>query len=160
MGPEPLAKNGYLATLELLKSYGGIKALSLDSYTGRSSDKLVEEEYPDTPKEKELNFRLDYVDERGRPMTPKEAFRRLSYRFHGKAPGKNKDEKRLRKEEEELRRKMMSITDTPLQTLSAIQKTQQQSKLPYVIMGGNTTKILAQKTPLPVPPPKDPSKKK
>jgi len=30
-------------------------------------------------------------------MTQKEAFRRLSYRFHGKEPGKNKQEKKLKK---------------------------------------------------------------
>jgi len=140
MGAEPLVSSSMSAVLQLLKSHGGTPALSLESMTGRASDKKVEEVNTDGD-----TFRLDYLDERGRAMTPKEAFRRLSYRFHGKAPGKNKDERRMKREEEDLRRKMMSTTDTPLGTLSAIQRTQQQSKLPYVIMGGNTTKILAQK---------------
>jgi len=139
MGAEPLASNGVAATLKLLKSRG-TSAISMESMTGRASDKKVDEVNADHD-----TFRLDYLDERGRAMTPKEAFRRLSYRFHGKAPGKNKDEKRIKREDQDLRRKMMSTTDTPLGTLSAIQRTQQQSKLPYVIMGGKT---VAQKTPL------------
>jgi len=139
MGAEPLASNGVAATLKLLKSRG-TSAISLESMTGRASDKKVEEVNEDKD-----TFRLDYLDERGRQMTPKEAFRRLSYRFHGKAPGKNKVEKRIKREDQDLRRKMMSTTDTPLGTLSAIQRTQQQSRLPYVIMGGKT---VSQKTPL------------
>jgi len=127
------------ATLLLLRSRG-TSAVSMESMTGRASDKKVDEVNADHD-----TFRLDYLDERGRQMTPKEAFRRLSYRFHGKAPGKNKDERRMKREEEDLRRKMMPTTDTPLGTLSAIQRTQQQSKLPYVIMGGKTQ---TQKTPL------------
>jgi len=146
LGAEPLVSRGMAATLELLRSRGGLPALSVESVTGRPSDKRIDDVNKDGD-----SFRLDYLDERGRPMTPKEAFRRLSYRFHGKAPGKNKDERRMKREEEELRRKMMSTTDTPLGTLSAIQRTQQQSKLPYVVMGGNTAKILAQKAPIPIP---------
>lgn len=47
------------------------------------------------------NFRpdveLEYVDDDGRPLCPKEAFRYLSHKFHGKGPGKNKQEKRIKK---------------------------------------------------------------
>jgi len=38
--------------------------------TGRASDKKVDEVNADHD-----TFRLDYLDERGRQMTPKEAFR-------------------------------------------------------------------------------------
>lgn len=41
--------------------------------------------------------KLDYVDDDGRPLCPKEAFRYLSHKFHGKGPGKNKQEKRIKK---------------------------------------------------------------
>jgi len=82
MGAEPLASQGVAATLKLLKSRG-TSAVSMESLTGRASDKKVDEVNMDHD-----TFRLDYLDERGRPMTPKEAFRQLSYRFHGKAPGK------------------------------------------------------------------------
>lgn len=46
-------------------------------------------------------FKLDYVDEKGRVMTPKESFRYLSHKFHGKGPGKNKIDKRMKKMEQE-----------------------------------------------------------
>ena len=45
--------------------------------------------------------KLEYVDEGGRTMTPKEAFRYLSHRFHGKGSGKKKLEKRIKKAEED-----------------------------------------------------------
>lgn len=37
------------------------------------------------------------MDDDGRPLCPKEAFRYLSHKFHGKGPGKNKQEKRIKK---------------------------------------------------------------
>ena len=46
-------------------------------------------------------IKLEYVDEHGRTMAPKEAFRYLSHRFHGKGSGKKKTEKRMKKVEEE-----------------------------------------------------------
>ena len=47
------------------------------------------------------NVKVEYVDDNGRMMTPKEAFRYLSHRFHGKGSGKRKTEKRSRKVEME-----------------------------------------------------------
>ena len=46
--------------------------------------------------------KLDYVDDGGRSLCAKEAFRQLSHRFHGKGSGKKKTEKRSKKVEEEL----------------------------------------------------------
>lgn len=43
------------------------------------------------------NIKLEYVDDDGRALCPKEAFRYLSHKFHGKGPGKNKQEKRIKK---------------------------------------------------------------
>jgi len=143
IGEEALVSKSMFATIQHIRSRGGIQALAMEYPTGRASDKKVDNVNIDND-----NVRIEYLDEQGRQMTPKEAFRRLSYRFHGKAPGKNKDEKRMKREAEELRRKMMPTADTPLMTLSAIQRTQKQTRQPYVIMGGNTTKILAQKVPL------------
>ena len=47
-------------------------------------------------------------DEWGRRMTPKEAFREFSWKFHGKKPGKMKMEKRMRQAEDEMRLKGMA----------------------------------------------------
>lgn len=46
---------------------------------------------------------LRYIDEFGREMTPKEAYKQLSWKFHGKKPGVKKTEKRLRKIHQELK---------------------------------------------------------
>lgn len=52
-------------------------------------------------KEYKPNVELKYVDEHGRHMGQKEAFKHLSHMFHGKGSGKGKMEKRLRKIETE-----------------------------------------------------------
>merc|ERR1712027_116524 len=44
---------------------------------------------------------LEYIDDNGRAMNSKEAFRFLSHKFHGKGSGKLKTEKRFRKVEED-----------------------------------------------------------
>ncbi|XP_025105199.1 LOW QUALITY PROTEIN: U4/U6.U5 tri-snRNP-associated protein 1-like [Pomacea canaliculata] len=84
-------------------------------------------------------IRLEYVDDSGRVLNPKEAFRQLSHRFHGKGSGKKKTEKRQKKVEEEQLMKQMSSTDTPLNTLSLLQDKQRSEKSPFVILSGNKT---------------------
>lgn len=49
-------------------------------------------------------IRIEHLDEFGRPMTLKEAFRAQSYKFHGKKPGKNRQEKKLKQLEIEKRK--------------------------------------------------------
>jgi U4/U6.U5 tri-snRNP-associated protein 1 len=44
---------------------------------------------------------LKYIDELGREMNTKEAYKHLSHQFHGKAPNKSKVEKKLKKFEQE-----------------------------------------------------------
>ncbi|XP_005100515.1 U4/U6.U5 tri-snRNP-associated protein 1 [Aplysia californica] len=91
-------------------------------------------------KEKDLykpDVKLDYVDESGRMLSQKEAFRQLSHRFHGKGSGKKKTEKRGKKVEEELLMKQMSSTDTPLNTLSLLQDKQRSEKSPYIVLSGS-----------------------
>jgi len=79
---------------------------------------------------------LDYVDETGRLMNQKEAFRYLSHRFHGKGSGKKKTEKRHKKLEEEQLMKTMSSTDTPLGTVNLLQEKQRAEKMPYIVLSG------------------------
>lgn len=47
------------------------------------------------------NVKLEYIDDSGRLLNEKEAFRYLSHKFHGKGPSKNKIEKRLKKNEQD-----------------------------------------------------------
>lgn len=47
------------------------------------------------------DFKLEYNDDDGKPISQKEAFRILSHKFHGKGSGKNKVDKKRRKIEQE-----------------------------------------------------------
>jgi U4/U6.U5 tri-snRNP-associated protein 1 len=57
------------------------------------------------------DVQLKYVDEHGRSMNQKEAFKHLSHQFHGKGSGKQKTEKHLKKIEDEKKREAMSALD-------------------------------------------------
>ncbi|XP_058057747.1 U4/U6.U5 tri-snRNP-associated protein 1 [Anopheles bellator] len=93
------------------------------------------------------NVKLEYIDDNGHLLTPKEAFRYLSHKFHGKGPGKNKVEKRLKKSEQEGLMKKMSSTDTPLGTLNMLQAKQKETQSPYIVLSGTkqNTSIIKQK---------------
>ncbi|KAF2862630.1 hypothetical protein K470DRAFT_212529 [Piedraia hortae CBS 480.64] len=58
------------------------------------------------------DVRLEYYDENGRAMTPKEAFKHLSHKFHGKGSGKKKTDKRLKKIADEQKERNKSIFHT------------------------------------------------
>lgn len=57
------------------------------------------------------NVELKYVDEFGRNMNQKEAFKHLSHQFHGKGSGKQKTEKHLKRIEDDKRREAQSSLD-------------------------------------------------
>ncbi|KAK1245321.1 hypothetical protein MKX08_004950 [Trichoderma sp. CBMAI-0020] len=57
------------------------------------------------------NVELKYVDDHGRLLDRKEAFKHLSHQFHGKGSGKGKTEKRLKKIDDEKRREAQSMFD-------------------------------------------------
>ncbi|XP_074549252.1 U4/U6.U5 tri-snRNP-associated protein 1 [Halichoeres trimaculatus] len=82
------------------------------------------------------DVKIEYVDESGRKLTPKEAFRQLSHRFHGKGSGKMKTERRMKKLEEEALLKKMSSSDTPLGTVALLQEKQKSQKTPYIVLSG------------------------
>lgn len=83
------------------------------------------------------NVKLEYIDDSGRLLNSKEAFRYLSHKFHGKGPGKNKVEKRLKKAEQDVLMMKMSSTDTPLGTLGMLQQKQKETQSAYVVLSGN-----------------------
>ena len=79
---------------------------------------------------------IEYVDDRGRILTAKEAFRKLSHRFHGKGSGKMKQEKRMKKLQEEETMKHMSSTDTPLNTVAMMKSKLKTESSPYIVLSG------------------------
>lgn len=159
---EPIVKSGLAAALLLCKNKGLLDtqmqkiarvktakgALPNDNYC--IEDKMTiddkysrREEYRGFTqdfKEKDAyrpDVKIEYVDESGRKLTPKEAFRQLSHRFHGKGSGKMKTERRMKKLEEEALLKKMSSSDTPLGTVALLQEKQKSQKTPYIVLSGS-----------------------
>jgi U4/U6.U5 tri-snRNP-associated protein 1 len=98
-----------------------------DKYSGPVSEFSEKSDYkPD--------IKLDYIDEKGRSMNEKEAFRYLSHRFHGKGSGKKKTEKRNQKIVEMEAMNKMSSVDTPLNTVALLAEKQKRLQQPFVVL--------------------------
>jgi U4/U6.U5 tri-snRNP-associated protein 1 len=75
-------------------------------------------------------IKLQYTDEYGRAVGPKEAFKMLSYQFHGIQSGKAKTEKKLRRMEEELKLQ----TDTTVQTADKLESVTKRLGQAHVVL--------------------------
>ncbi|KAH8860121.1 U4/U6.U5 tri-snRNP-associated protein isoform 3 [Schistosoma japonicum] len=105
-----------------------------DRYSGPLSDfKELTQYKPD--------IKLEYVDELGRDLSAKEAFRQLSHKFHGKGSGKNKTQKRMKKINEEFLLKASTSSDTPLGTVNKLNKKLEAMSMPYVILSGKNAAV-------------------
>ncbi|OAA55928.1 DNA-binding protein [Niveomyces insectorum RCEF 264] len=88
--------------------------------TSRMLQDMFNKEY--TP-----NFKLEYVDDYGRELNQKEAFRELSHGFHGKTSGRGKTDKMLKRIEAEKRHMAEGILDAS-QSVGMSSATAQQLK--------------------------------
>ncbi|KAJ1619460.1 SART-1 family-domain-containing protein [Pavlovales sp. CCMP2436] len=135
-----LASGGIAAALELARSRGLIGAATGGvEAVGRANDLKGSGMHLREGDEGDERVSLKYLDEYGRPMTAKEAFRRQCYNFHGKGPGKRKLEKRMKKYEEEKRMLKAANTDTPLAMMTTLGRVQQLTNEPYLRLTGNHT---------------------
>ncbi|KAK8787985.1 U4/U6.U5 tri-snRNP-associated protein 1 [Amblyomma americanum] len=113
------------------KFYDDDKASRRERYSGPVSDFKEKDAYkPDV--------KLEYIDDGGRLLNAKEAFRYLSHKFHGKGSGKNKVDKRAKKLDQHAKLKQMSSTDTPLSTLKLLQEKQKELQSPYILLSGGS----------------------
>uniref|UniRef100_A0A7N0TH55 SART-1 n=1 Tax=Kalanchoe fedtschenkoi TaxID=63787 RepID=A0A7N0TH55_KALFE len=130
----PVGK-GLSGALKLLKDRGSLKETV--EWGGRNTDKKKSKlvGIQDTNAAKEI--RIERVDEFGRIMTPKEAFRQLSHAFHGKEPGKMKKEKRIKQAQEELKMKQMKNSDTPSLSVERMRDAQARLQTPYLVLSGH-----------------------
>ena len=80
----------------------------------------------------EDRVKLEYRDEKGRLMTPKQAFRYQCYIFHGKKPSKNKQEKLKKKMEQEKMKKGVAPDQSVL--MRALAKSQQSTTQSYMVL--------------------------
>ncbi|XP_039061068.1 SART-1 family protein DOT2-like [Hibiscus syriacus] len=136
---EAAVGKGLSGALKLLKDRGTLKETV--EWGGRNMDKkksklvgIVDE---DRQNDRFKDIRIERTDEFGRIMTPKEAFRNLSHKFHGKGPGKMKQEKRMKQYQEELKLKQMKNSDTPSLSVERMKEAQAQLKTPYLVLSGH-----------------------
>lgn len=129
---------GLAGALSLLKERGVLKE-TVD-WGGRNMDKKKSKLVGIVNQQEKFRDReiiLDRLDEFGRTMTPKEAFRKLSHKFHGKGPGKMKQEKKMKQYEEEMKLKQMSSGDTPLLSMEKMREAQAKMHTPYIVISGH-----------------------
>lgn len=85
------------------------------------------------------DIKLEYRDDYGRVQTPKEAFRAISWKFHGKIPGRKNMERRLLRLENEMRLKSMDVI-SQLPTLRALRHVQRAEAKPFMVLSGANEK--------------------
>jgi hypothetical protein len=124
---QPLAAQSMAATLALLKSKGELKPK--DELAGRTKDARNID-----PSSQDFGVKLEYRDNFGRKLTQKEAFRQLSYRFHGYGPGKKKKEKRLKAMEVQNKAQSSRGTLDGGLTMKSLVKTQEATGKAHVIV--------------------------
>lgn len=85
------------------------------------------------------DIKLEYRDDYGRVQTPKEAFRAISWKFHGKVPGRKNLERRLLRLENEMKLKSMNPMEQ-LPTIRALKHVQVADAKPYMVLSGANEK--------------------
>jgi len=125
MPAEPLVRRGVAATLALLKLRG--VELQTRSYyrPGVASDTH--------------EIQLEYFDKEGHSLTAKEAYKELSRRFHGKAPGKGKIDKMQRRRAEQQRQATAATAVDSVMTRNMRQQ-QEATGSAFVVLSGQRQK--------------------
>ena len=126
---------GMFKTLGSLRDRGMLD--KVHDVTGRAKDKNY-----DTVKKAaqggDERVKLEYRDEKGRLMTPKQAFRYQCYIFHGKKPSKNKQEKQRKKQEQE--KKIKGVAPGQSVMMRALAKSQENNTQSYMVLSNNNGK--------------------
>lgn len=122
---------GVAGALKKLREKGYMQPASFEK-SGRTKDVTVEEELNKWKSVVGKDIKLEYRDDRGRLMTPKEAFRYQNWAFHGKRPGANKLRKRLQKELQA--KKALSVAPDQTATMRTLQRIQKETNQPFAIL--------------------------
>lgn len=133
---QPLVGSGMAATLALLRKTGDLRETRVERQAGRAND--ARDRNVDQELRVKDGVKLDYRDEFGRLLTKKEAFRLLSYKFHGHEPGKKKKEKRLKQLKEELEAQKLLSGEGSTKMMKVLEKKQKVSKQAHVVLSGGT----------------------
>lgn len=124
--------------VERQKGRGGNKDQAQREYENRLRDQQEARTNLDSFKDYKPDVNIVYYDDFGRELTPKEAWKALSHKFHGKGSGRQKTEKRLKKIAEEKKQEAMVSGDTPLSMNQAFQTRQEKAgQAHFVLSVGN-----------------------
>ena len=124
--------------LEKARMRGGNKDQATREYENRMREQQEARQNLEAYKDYKPDVNIVYYDEFGRELTPKEAWKALSHKFHGKGSGKAKTEKRLKKIAEERKKEAMASGDTPLSMNQAFQIRQEKTgQAHFVLSVGN-----------------------
>ncbi|KAF7312254.1 hypothetical protein MIND_00238400 [Mycena indigotica] len=119
---------------EKWQSRGQAKDQATREMMNRQREQAEIRETVDLFKNYKPDVNLVYYDEHGRALTPKETWKALSHRFHGKGSGKMKTEKRLKRIQEEQKQAAMSSGDTPLSMTKAFQMRQEKLGQAHMVL--------------------------
>lgn len=133
---QPLVSSGLGATLALLKKTGDLREARVERQAGRAND--ARDRNVDEALRVKDGVKLDYRDEFGRLLTKKEAFRMLSYKFHGHGPGKKKQEKRLRQLKQELEAQKLLSAEGSTKMMEVLEKKQKAGKQAHVVLSSGS----------------------
>ena len=127
-----------LREVERLRARGEKKDQAQREYENRLREQQDIRQNMELYREYKPDVEIKYHDEFGRELTPKEAWKALSHRFHGKGSGRMKTEKRLKKIAEEKKKEAMVSGETPLSMNKAFQMRQEKTgQAHFVLSVGN-----------------------
>lgn len=133
---EPLVRRGVAATLQFLLQLGLRPQLA-------SEKKPPLQRKPDV--KRFTDIKIEHYDEHGNVITPKEAYKLLSHRFHGTIPSKGKKDKVLKRQAEQQRMDATALTDTPLGIMGALKERQRTTGTSHVVLaqGSHASNIIS-----------------
>ncbi|WRT70292.1 uncharacterized protein IL334_007290 [Kwoniella shivajii] len=120
--------------MERIMQRGGNKDQAQREFENRMREQQEARDALESYKGYKPDINIVYHDEFGRNMTPKEAWKSLSHKFHGKTSGRMKTEKRLKKIAEERKQLTMNATDTPLGMTDAFARRQQKTGEAHMVL--------------------------
>ena len=113
--------SGLAGTMSMLFSMGALGRK--EEMAGRAKDARPQWNRPGS--DPAPHVKLDYRDESGYQLTPKEAYRRISYAFHGHDPSKTTRDKRIKRMEREKGAAQGASAEAVLSHVDALRRAQE-----------------------------------
>ncbi|KAN0064087.1 hypothetical protein ACQY0O_003251 [Thecaphora frezii] len=119
---------------KMSKAQGSAKDQATREYENRKRELDEARSAADRFRDYKPDVEIAYHDEFGRTLNAREAWKQLSHVFHGKKPGAKKQEKRLKRIEDEKKRERMAAGDTPTGMLEAFQKRAERTGQAHMVL--------------------------